>query len=166
MKQIKGKVWTFGNKVDTDLIVPHAYLMTDDTQVQIQHAFESIYEKLYEKVAPGDIFVAGSNFGTGSSREEAVFVVKEMGISIVIADSIARIYYRNLINLGILAIEIPGISNHVKNGDILTVHLTNGEVINTSNKKKFTFQPFSDQILTLIKEGGAIPHLRKELGKH
>ncbi|TFG17567.1 MAG: 3-isopropylmalate dehydratase small subunit [Promethearchaeota archaeon] len=166
MEHIRGKVWTFGDKVDTDLIVPHAYLTTDDPQVQVQHAFESIYEKFYEKVTPGDIIVAGINFGAGSSREEAVYVLKEMGISIIIADSIARIFYRNLINLGILAIGIPGVSEHVKNGDILIVDTMNGIVTNTSNKKKFKFQPFSDQILTLINEGGAIPHLRKQLRKH
>jgi 3-isopropylmalate/(R)-2-methylmalate dehydratase small subunit len=166
MKQKKGKVWTFGDNIDTDLIVPHAYLMTDDPQVQIHHAFESIYEKFYEKVTPGDIIVAGKNFGAGSSREEAVFVLKEIGISIVIADSIARIYYRNLINLGILAIEIPGISEYVKKGDILIVDPVNGKITNVSNKKEFLFPPFSDHILSIIKEGGAIPHLRKQLGEH
>ena len=166
MKPMKGKVWTFGDNIDTDLIIPHAYLMTDDPQVQVHHAFESIYEKFYEKVVPGDIIVAGTNFGAGSSREEAVFVLKEMGISLVIADSIARIYYRNLINLGILAINLPGVSNHVKSGDILTVDPVIGKTTNNSNKKKFTFLPFSDRILSIIIDGGAISHLRKQLRKH
>lgn len=166
MRLIKGIAWTFGDLVDTDLIIPHEYLMTSNPDEQVEHAFESIYENFHQKVKPGDIIVAGKNFGTGSSREEAVFVLKQMGIPVVIADSIARIYYRNLINLGILAIQIPGISKNVKNGDRLIINCEKGEVVNTSTSQKLSFPPFPEHIQSLIQAGGTINYIKQYLGKH
>jgi 3-isopropylmalate/(R)-2-methylmalate dehydratase small subunit len=166
LRQIQGKVWTFGDKIDTDLIMPHAYLMTDNPEEQVEHAFESLYDKFYEKVKPGDIIVAGKNFGAGSSREEAVFVLKEMGISAVLADSIARIFYRNLINLGIIAIQIPGISRKVNLEDILVIELKKGTVTNIRTTEEFAFQPIPDHILKLIDQGGMINYLQTILRKH
>jgi len=166
VKPIEGKVWTFGDLIDTDLIIPHAYLTTPEPEEQVKHAFESIYENFYQKVKAGDIIVAGKNFGTGSSREEAVFVLKQMGIQVVIADSIARIYYRNLINLGILAIQIPSISKHVKNQDVLSIDCEKGLVTNITTSKSFKFPPFPEYILHLIEMGGMINYIKQKLGKH
>jgi 3-isopropylmalate/(R)-2-methylmalate dehydratase small subunit len=166
MKIIKGKAWTFGDFVDTDLIIPHTFLTTANPDDLVEHAFESIYDNFYKLVNSGDIIVAGKNFGTGSSREEAVFVLKEMGISVVVADSIARIYYRNLINLGILAIQIADISKNVHNGDIITVDSNKGILTNTTTSKIFSFKPFPDYILNLIQSGGALNYFKKKLRKH
>ncbi len=166
MKLVEGKVWTFGDLVDTDLIIPHAYLTTANPEELVKHAFESIYENFYKKVKKGDIIVAGRNFGTGSSREEAVYVIKQMGIKIVIADSIARIFYRNLINLGVYAIQLPGISKHIKNGEIVTVNFEKGVITNTSSSQSFNFQPFPDYISNIINFGGTINYLKARLRKH
>jgi len=166
LKIIKGRVWTFGDFIDTDLIIPHAFLTTADPKELITHAFENIFKDFYKKVIPGDIIVAGRNFGTGSSREEAVYVLKQMGISAVIADSFARIYYRNLLNLGITAIAIKDISKSVKTGDVITIDCKKGELKNTSNSEMFSFSPFPAYILTLIESGGAINSLLKKLKKH
>ena len=166
MTVLKGKAWCFGDLVDTDIIIPHMYLTTANPCELVKHAFESVYNNFSQRVTEGDIIIAGRNFGTGSSREEAVYVLKQMGIRVVIADSIARIYYRNLINLGIYAIQIPGISKQIKNGDLIKVDLENGNLSNTTTSKNFDFAPFPDHILSLIKAGGTINYLRETLGKH
>ena len=166
MNIIKGRVWTFGDLIDTDVILPHSYLTTSNPEELVTHAFESVYENFHKEVKPGDIIVAGKNFGTGSSREEAVYVLKQMGITAVVADSIARIYYRNLINLGIYAIQIPGISKDVKKGDELSINCEKGVFTNVTQSKTYSFLPFSGFILNLIKTGGAINFLKQNLGKH
>ncbi|MBN2156565.1 MAG: 3-isopropylmalate dehydratase [Candidatus Lokiarchaeota archaeon] len=166
MNTITGKVWVFGDFIDTDLIIPHAYLATSDPSELTKHAFESIYENFYQKVKRGDIIIAGKNFGTGSSREEAVFVLKQMGIAAVIAESFARIYYRNLINLGILAIQIENITHAVKNGDIITIDCRNGTLQNTTTSETFIFPSFPSFIVNLIEKGGTIHFLKEKLGKH
>ena len=164
--QLKGKVWTFGDSIDTDVIIPHIYLSTSDPEELVIHAFESIFENFYLQAKPGDIIVAGKNFGTGSSREEAVYVLKQIGIKAVIADSIARIYFRNLINLGIYAIQIDGISKNIKNGDNLSVDCEKGIISNLTTSQEFKFQRFPEYILNLVKNGGTINYIRNQLGKH
>ncbi len=166
MIKLKGKAWIFGDSIDTDVIIPHNYLTTFNPEELVIHAFESIYDNFYQQAKPGDIIVAGKNFGTGSSREEAVYVLKQIGIQVVIADSIARIYFRNLINLGIYAIQIDGISRKVKNGDELCVDCEKGIIINMTSSQEYRFQPFSKYILNLVKIGGTINYIRNQLGKH
>jgi len=158
---IEGKIWLFGNNVNTDLIIPPAYLTVNDPSQIVQHAFDGIRTGFSKIINKGDIIVAGKNFGSGSSREEAVFVLTQLGISCVIAESFSRIYFRNLINQGIPAITIDPNLNEFKEGDILRVDLKMGKITNLKSNKITNFKPIPKYIMDLIENGGAIPALKK-----
>jgi len=161
----KGKVWVFGDNIDTDIIIPGRYLTIRDPKVMASHAFEPINEKFASEVKEGDIIIGGKNFGCGSSREEAPFVLKTLGIAAIVAESFARIFYRNAINLGIPLIEVKGISKKFKNGDIAEIDFTEGIVKNLTSNEEYKGTKLPDFLLEIIKKGGAIPAIKERLKK-
>lgn len=161
----KGKVWVFGDNIDTDIIIPGRYLTIRDPEVMASHAFEPINEEFAENAKKGDIIIGGKNFGCGSSREEAPFVLKTLGIAAIIAESYARIFYRNAINLGIPLIEVNNVSDHFKMGETAEVDFTTGEVKNIDRNEIYQGTKLPDFLLEIIKMGGAIPAIKKKMKK-
>ena len=160
MERLKGKVWKFGDDINTDLIVSSGYLTSDNPDEMVQHTFECIFPDFAETVKKGDIIVAGKNFGSGSSREEAVFVIKELGISAVICRSFSRIYFRNLINQGIPAIILQDGITEFETGDEIIVDINLGSIENTTKNKHFKFTPIPEFIMDIINSGGALKHIK------
>ncbi len=160
---LEGKVWRFGNDVDTDLIIPARYLNTSDPQVLAEHCLEDLEPGFARKVISGDIIVAGTNFGCGSSREHAPIALKASGVSCVIAASFARIFYRNAINIGLPILESVAASKEVKQGDILRVNFETGLITNLTRNQVYQTNPFPGFMRELIASGGLIPYLRKNL---
>ncbi|MBD3228525.1 MAG: 3-isopropylmalate dehydratase [Candidatus Lokiarchaeota archaeon] len=161
----KGKVWVFGDNIDTDIIIPGRYLTIRDPEKMASHAFEPLNENFASQAEQGDIIIGGRNFGCGSSREEAPFVLKTLGIAAIIAESYARIFYRNAINLGIPLIEVKNISDKFKEGQVAEVDFTTGEVKNIDTNKTYKGTKLPDFLLEIIKMGGAIPAIKKKLNK-
>jgi len=162
---IKGKVWVFGNNIDTDIIIPGRYLTIRDPVSMASHTFEPINEDFAKKFRKGDIIIAGKNFGCGSSREEAPSVLKTLGIGAIIAESFARIFFRNAINLGIPLLEIKDISNNFKTGQFAEVDFISGTVKNINTEQTFVGTKLPQFLLDLIQAGGAIPAIKKGLKK-
>ncbi|MCX7780910.1 MAG: 3-isopropylmalate dehydratase small subunit [Negativicutes bacterium] len=161
---IKGKAFVYGANIDTDQIYPGRYLDLTDPDVVGKHAMEGADPDFVKEVQPGDIIVAAANFGCGSSREHAVVTLKAAGIGAIIADSFARIFYRNAINLGIPLLVCPGISNLVKRGDQLRIDVLSGDVINETTGETSTAEPLSDYIMTILASGGIKPMIKQQYG--
>ncbi|MDO5828170.1 MAG: 3-isopropylmalate dehydratase small subunit [Methanobrevibacter sp.] len=156
---MEGKVWKFGDDIDTDIILPGRYLIYTDEERLSQHCMEGLDSEFPNKVDNGDFIVAGKNFGCGSSREHAPIAIKGCGIRAVIAESFARIFYRNSTNVGLTLIEAPGISQYVKEGDKIQIDMDTGEIIAGENRIEFKkLPPFMRGIL---EEGGLINYLKK-----
>ena len=160
---IQGKVHIFNDNVDTDVIIPARYLNTFDLSELASHCMEDIDPEFSKKVVSGDIIVAGSNFGCGSSREHAPLAIKASGISCVIAKSFARIFYRNAINVGLPIFECDFIS-HVKEGDEVYVDLSGGKVVNVTTGESLDFMPFPDFIMKIIDAGGEMNYISQNRG--
>jgi 3-isopropylmalate/(R)-2-methylmalate dehydratase small subunit len=159
----KGKVWIFGDDINTDLIIPGKYLELVDPEEMAEHAMEGIDPDFPEKIQEGDIIVGGTNFGCGSSREHAPLALKYAGIGAVIAESFARIYYRNSINIGLPALECPGITEAVEEGDVVEVDVTGGTVKNTRTSDELNFTPLPDFMVEVLNDGGLVPYLKKNM---
>ena len=157
----EGRAWTFGDNVDTDQIIPAEYLVTMVNSDLARHAFEKAMPRFAKEVKPGDIVVAGRNFGCGSSREHAPRALIGAGVSCVVAESFARIFYRNAINIGLPVVEAK---IAVKIGDRVSVNLSSGTVENLSANKSATFKGYPPFVMMLIKKGGLIPYTREVLG--
>lgn len=155
-----GKAIKYGDNVDTDVIIPARYLNTINKKELASHCMEDIDKDFVNKVAEGDIMVAGSNFGCGSSREHAPIAIKESGISLVIAKSFARIFYRNSINIGLAILECPEASENIKDGDKIEADLDNGIIYNRSTGQSFKTNPFPEFIQKIIANGGLIESIR------
>jgi len=158
-----GKVWKYGDDVNTDVIFPGKYtyqIMTPEEMAR--HALEDLDPGFAAAVKPGDIIVAGRNFGCGSSREQAVACLKAAGVASVIARSFARIYFRNAINLGLAVVECPGAVDALETGDQAEVDLAAGEV--RSSKGIFRFIPMPESVRELIEAGGLIEYTKRNLG--
>ena len=160
----KGRAFVFGANIDTDQIYPGRYLELTDPEEVGKHALEGTDPKLVSEFKLGDIIVASTNFGCGSSREQAAIALKVIGVGVILADSFARIFYRNAINLGLPLLLCPKISDIVKNGDTLLVNLITGEVSNESTGTKAQAQPLSDYVMKIIESGGIKPLIRKQVG--
>lgn len=162
--RLKGKVWKFGDDINTDLIIPARYLVTTDPVELGKHCLEGIKEGFPQKVEGGDIIVAGKNFGSGSSREHAPLAIKGAGISCVIAVSFARIFFRNAINIGLPIIELKE-ADKINDGDELEIDFKMGKVRNLTQDKVYQFQAYPDFLQGIIKAGGWIRWImQKELG--
>jgi len=162
---VKGNAWKFGDDVNTDLIVPGKYLELVDPSEMAKHAMEGVDPEFPEKVAEGDVVVGGTNFGCGSSREHAAIALKYVGVGAVVAESFARIFYRNAINLGLPALECPGIAGAVSEGDELEIDLTGGKVVNVTTGKELEFMPLPEFMVEVLTEGGLVPYLKKNMEK-
>ncbi len=159
----KGKVWKFEDDVNTDLIIPGKYLELVDPEEMAKHAMEGIDPDFPRKIQKGDIVVGGTNFGCGSSREHAPLALKYAGIDAVIAESFARIYYRNSINIGLPALECPGITEAVKEGDTVEVDVTGGTVKNTRTGAELPFTPLPGFMIEILGEGGLVMYIRNHM---
>ncbi len=159
--KVKGKVFIYGNDVDTDVIIPARYLNTTSEAELASHCMEDIDPEFVKKVQDGDIIVAGDNFGCGSSREHAPIAIKASGVSLVIANSFARIFYRNSINIGLPILECPAAVAAIRAGDIVSCELSKGIIRDETSGKEFKAEPFPDFIQKIIADGGLIKHLAK-----
>jgi 3-isopropylmalate/(R)-2-methylmalate dehydratase small subunit len=159
----EGRVWKYGDHVDTDAIIPARYLNMSTPEALAQHCMEDIDTTFAEGVESGDIIVGGENFGCGSSREHAPLAIKGAGVSCVVAKSFARIFYRNAINIGLPILSCPEAVEGTKAGDQLTVDLAAGTVTNMRTGKTYKTSPFPTFIMDIIQAGGLIPYTRQQL---
>ncbi len=158
---IVGRVWKFGDRIDTDLIIPGKYLRTREMHIFAAHAMEGIDPEFAKKVRPGDIIVAGTNFGCGSSREQAPLALKHAGVACIIAKSFARIFFRNAINIGLPILEVD---IDCQEGDIIRVDLLKGEVA-VPEKGIFKGNKLPDFLLEVLTDGGLVAHRKKVQSK-
>ena len=163
--KLSGKAWKFGADIDTDAIIPARYLNTSDPKELAKHCMEDADSEFPQKVSPGDIIVAETNFGCGSSREHAPIAIKAAGVSCVVAASFARIFYRNAFNMGLLILESPEASADIVTGDELDIDLTTGTIFNKSRNLTYQAQPVPVFMQELVAAGGLIPYVMKNRGK-
>jgi len=157
---VTGKVFKFGDNVDTDVIIPARYLNAPSPEELAQHCMEDIDAEFVKKVQKGDIMVGGANFGCGSSREHAPVAIQASGIECVIAASFARIFYRNAINIGFPILECPEAAASIKDGDQVSVDYATGTIINETTGEKFQAAAFPDFINNIIAQGGLLKYLK------
>jgi 3-isopropylmalate/(R)-2-methylmalate dehydratase small subunit len=163
--KINGKAIKFGKDVDTDVILPGKFLILVDPKELAKHAMEGIDPTFPEKAKNGVIVVGGKNFGCGSSREQAPLAMKYAGVNCVLAESFARIFFRNSINIGLPVIECEGISKLVSNDDELIVDLIEGTIQNNSKNKKIKGNKLPEFIIEILNDGGLIDNLHRRLNK-
>ena len=161
----KGKVFHYGNNVDTDVIIPARYLNTSDPAELAQHCMEDIDKEFINNVEEGDIIVADDNFGCGSSREHAPIAIKASGISCVIANSFARIFYRNAINIGLPILECPEAVSSIESGDVVEVDFDSGKITNVTKGESFQGQAFPPFMQKLIEVGGLVAYTNAKFKK-
>ena len=157
----KGRVWVLGDDIDTDIIIPTEYLALPTVAAMAPFAFSPLRPGLAAQIKPGDVIVAGKNFGCGSSREQAPEILKELQIGCVIAKSYARIFYRNAVNNGLLLLENPDLSDAVQEGDEVTV--TVGEAV-CYRGKDYPLAKMADNVLEILASGGLVAAMKKQNG--
>lgn len=162
---IRGRVHVVGHHVDTDVIIPARYLVTADEAELAKHAFEDLDPTLRQRIAPGDIIVAGENFGQGSSREHAPLAIKGLGVAAVVAISFARIFYRNAFNIGLPVLECADAHARAVEGDVLDVDFTSGLVRNETRDELYRGQPIPEFMQRLVDAGGLVGYVREQLAK-
>jgi len=160
--QVQGTVFKYGDNVDTDVIIPARYLNTSDPAELAKRCMEDLDKDFVKKVQPGDIIVAGKNFGCGSSREHAPLAIKTAGVSVVIAATFARIFYRNAINIGLPILECPEAVEKIEAGDKLSVDFTSGVIINQTSGERYQAEPFPEFMQELIAAGGLLKYLKSQ----
>ncbi|MCE5295910.1 MAG: 3-isopropylmalate dehydratase small subunit [Euryarchaeota archaeon] len=158
-----GRVWVYGDHVNTDLIIPGRYLDDYDPKNLAKHVLEDLDPEFSRKVAYGDIIIAGRNFGCGSSREQAPVALKTAGVSAVVAGSFSRIFYRNAINIGLPVIECKEAADMFKNGDRALINIEKGILINEGSGKSVKFATLPDFLLDIIKSNGLVNYTKKRL---
>ena len=159
---MQGKVWKFGDNVDTDLIIAARYLNTSEPEELAKHVMEDADPAFVKKMQKGDIIVAGENFGCGSSREHAPIALKAAGINAIIAPSFARIFYRNAFNMGLPIFELKE-ADEINEGDVVKVDMDAGEIINISQAKTYKFTPIPEFMQELVNAGGLIEYAKNEI---
>ncbi len=162
MNIITGRVWKFGDNLDTDVIIPARYLNTSDPHELAKHVMEDVDPEFSKKIKPGDIIVAGYNFGSGSSREHAPIALKAAGISAVIAKTFARIFYRNSFNMGLPIFELME-TDEIKEGNLIKIDLDKGIITDIDTKKEYKFAPIPEFMQELIAAGGLINYAKEIL---
>ncbi len=160
---LRGRAHVFGDDVNTDVIIPAAYLNTFDPNILREHVMEGVRPGFISEVRQGDILVAGDNFGCGSSREHAPLAIKGAGISAVVASSFARIFFRNAINIGLPALVVKE-SKRIAEGDELEVLLEDGEVRDITQGFTLRFEPLPPFLIEILSDGGLLEHARKRMG--
>ena len=161
--RLRGRVWKYGDNIDTDVIIPARYLNMSTAEELARHCMEDIDPRFATEVEAGDIIVGGENFGCGSSREHAPLAIKGAGITCVVAESFARIFYRNAINIGLPIIVCAEASREAEDGDEMVIDLEAGRITNTRLDKSYTTSPFPPFIMKIIQAGGLIPYTRAQL---
>lgn len=161
---IKGRAFKFGNDINTDDIIAAKYLNTTDRAELASHCMEHIDKEFARKVKPGDIMVAGKNFGCGSSREHAPIAIKAAGVSCVIAENFARIFFRNSINIGLPIIECEEASKRIRPSDVVTVDTVKGVIKNLTRKEKYSFEKYPSFMQKIIRAGGRMAQVKKQAG--
>jgi 3-isopropylmalate/(R)-2-methylmalate dehydratase small subunit len=162
---IKGRVWKYGDNVNTDVIFPGKYTYTISEPAEMaRHALEDLDPRFAIEVKPNDIIVAGKNWGCGSSREQAVTCLKENGIGAIIAKSFARIYYRNCLNAAVPALTCPGAVDAIQDGENIEIDLKSGEIRCAGGTS--TFPPIPETVIAIFEAGGLVAYTRRRLGKH
>jgi 3-isopropylmalate/(R)-2-methylmalate dehydratase small subunit len=164
MSVLRGRVHRYGDHVNTDVIIPARYLNTSDAAELAAHCMEDIDQEFVKRVQPGDIIVAGANFGCGSSREQAPLAIKTAGVSCVIAVSFARIFFRNAINIGLPVLVSAEAARETRAGDELAVDLATGRIENITQGRSYQAEPFPEFLQEIIAAGGLVPYTRKRLG--
>ncbi|QEE17829.1 3-isopropylmalate dehydratase [Promethearchaeum syntrophicum] len=173
IKKLEGRIWIVGDSIDTDLIVPSRVLTEQNSEKMLEATLELVIPDFHKLVKKGDFIIAGKNFGCGSSREEAVYVLKQLGVGGIIAFSFARIFFRNCINLGLLPIVIKkengssySIPSDLGNqGDLISIDLKNNVIYNHISNRKFTFHPFTPFLQKYLDKNGAFFYVKEQL-KH
>lgn len=160
---LQGKVWKYGDNIDTDVIIPARYLNMSTPEELAEHCMEDIDPTFADSVESGDIIVGGENFGCGSSREHAPLAIKGAGVSCVIAESFARIFYRNAINTGLPILVCPEAVREAEAGDEMRVDLESGEITNVRAGRRYQTSPFPPFIMAIIEAGGLVPYTRERL---
>ena len=158
----RGRAWVFGEDISTDHIIAGRYLGTTDPKVFAEHCLEAVDPNFAKQVRPGDLVVAGPNFGCGSSREQAVMAFQDLGVSAILAPSFARIFFRNAINQALPVLECPGIHEKVKGGDEVEVDMDAGTV-RIRGDEVVKFRALPPNVLEILEAGGLVPKLKKEL---
>lgn len=159
--KIRGRVWKFGDHIDTDAIIPARYLNTSDPMELAKHCMEDADPEFPRKVKEGDIIVAGENFGCGSSREHAPIAIKYAGVPVVVAKSFARIFYRNAFNIGLPVVEAPDAVDRIDEGDEIEVDLVAGRIVNITKNEEYSFIPIPEFMMEIISAGGLIEFAKK-----
>ena len=157
-----GHVFKYGDNVDTDVIIPARYLNVPDPAELAKHCMEDIDKEFVNKVSEGDIIVADKNFGCGSSREHAPIAIKAAGVSCVIAETFARIFYRNAINIGLPIIECPEASKAIEEGDRIEVDFDSGKIYNKTKNEEYQGQAFPEFMQKIISNGGLINYINNK----
>lgn len=161
-KVIRGRVWKYGDDINTDVIFPGKYTYTVNDPAEMgEHAMEDLDPEFAEKVQPGDVVIAGKNFGCGSSREQAAVCLKVKGVGAVIAPTFSRIYFRNGVNVGLPLITSSEVQDQFEHGDSIEIDFEKGEI--RGEKGLFTFPPFNEFFFGIIEAGGLIPYTRERL---
>ena len=158
--KFEGRVWKFGDHVDTDLIIPARFLNVSELAILAKNCFADLRPNFAVDVKPGDIIVAGTNFGCGSSREHAPLAIKAAGIGLIIANSFARIFYRNAFNIGLPILEMENAGDSFKEGDLLKVDLMTGEIRCPDDQRIFSAKPIPPFMQEIINAGGVVNHIR------
>jgi len=158
-----GKAWVYGDNVDTDVIIPARYLSTSDPAELAPHCMEDMDADFMKRMVPGDLLVAGNNFGCGSSREHAPLAIKGAGVSCVIAASFARIFFRNALNIGLPILECPEAYRGIEAGNRVEVDLAQGRIRNLDTGEEFSAKPFPPFLRDLVARGGLVPTVRARL---
>lgn len=158
----EGRVFKFGSNVDTDVIIPARYLNVPDPAELAKHCMEDIDKEFVNKVSEGDIIVADKNFGCGSSREHAPIAIKAAGVSCVIAETFARIFYRNAINIGLPIIECPEAAKSIEEGDQIEVDFDSGKIYNKTKNEEYQGQAFPEFMQKIISNGGLINYINNK----
>ena len=158
----QGKAIKYGDNVDTDVIIPARYLAIQDRQELASHCMEDIDKDFVNKVKPGDIMIAGKNFGCGSSREHAPLVIKVSGVSCVIAKTFARIFYRNAINIGLPIIECEDASERIEDGDDVSIDFDSGIITNNTKNEQYKGQPFPEFMQKIISNEGLVNYINSK----
>ena len=161
---MKGKAWNYGDDINTDFILPGIYLELTNPKEIGKHAMEGIDPDFVNKVQLGDVIIGGRNFGLGSSREQAPIALKYSGVSAVIAEGFARIFYRNAANLGLPALECPNVSNEIKTGDTVEIDISAGKII-VNGEKDLEFVPVPEFMMEILEVGGLREYIKQNREK-
>jgi 3-isopropylmalate dehydratase small subunit len=162
---VPGRAWKFGDDVDTDVIIPARYLNVSEPEELARHCMEDADPQFAREVRPGDVIVAGKNFGCGSSREHAPLAIKACGVACVVAATFARIFYRNAFNVGLPILECPEAAERVAAGDVLEIDLAGGLIRNLTKGEEYRARPVPDFMREIVAAGGLVPFVARRLAE-